>query len=658
MRPIQPWLLLLLLAFPLIPTRSGLPADRKFGKPDPESLAMTVYPADTSAPAVKLFDAAEMHVFASGQVGLEIKRHFRIKILKPAGLSTADVVIPFWHEDRVFGVDAVSVSPSGRKTKLQDKSIHEVIEGERFKQKTFAVPGAEVGSVIDVRYELFSKNVLHLDPWVFQDDIPVRESEVRLIIDPGYMYNVVIRNDVNRLVSKTDEPYLDPAHPGHQLTRYLYRAEALPAVKDEPYVACLADHRARADFQIMGFRDVDVNFTFIKDLKTLCRELCDGRFGGFFEPSGRVREAVRERVRPDDTDAEKIRRLYEEARDGYEDDPVADGLYPGRDQDDILDRRRVTVSERNLLLLSMLRAAGLDARAVLISTRGHGRVYSDVPLLSQYNRVAVGVLTGARIRLLDAGHRYLPFGLIPREDLSEEGLIVMKDDYEVISIPNAGLNRSTETETRIRAAGADDGVKWTGKGRWTGTGYASERINRGLDGKNLRVWLEDEYSGDTGGFRVTSVDSLRKPAAVDTFRADFDFEIDPPGEALGGEWAVQAFPFTGMRSNPFRSEKREFPVEFGFRSSESERTVYEFPAGTTLVSSPADKFVGNTDASVTRRFSVLGTSPLTVSCSRVFTIQSPSVPESRYSALRELFGRIMDADREPVVVRFSAGAGN
>jgi hypothetical protein len=658
MRLFRPAYLPLLCLLPLLPARSARSEEKKFGKVDPSVLAMTVYPDDTTAAAVKLFDVGEMHVSESGGISMELKRHFRIKILKPAGLPQADVVLRFWHEDRIFDIDAVSISPSGAKTKLQAKSIHEEMFGKKIRRKTFAVPGVEVGSVVDVRYSLNSEHVIQLDPWIFQDDIPTLESSILLSIDPGYLYNVVIRNDPKRRVIPTEESYIDSNHPGKNLIRYLYRAEKLPAVKEEPYVACLDNYRARIDFQIVGFQDADVNFRFIKDLKTLCRELTDGRVGRFLDPTNRIQSMVKKSVRPGDNETAIIRRLFEEARDGFEPDPVFEYFYPEREPDEILDQRKATVSERNLLLVSMLRAAGLDAKPVLISTRGNGKADPEVPLLTQFDRIVATAPMGSRFWFLDAGHRFLPFGQIPDEDLSNVGLQVTRDKYEFLLIPNNGLKRVEKIEARLSPRPAPGGEEeWTGKGRWTGTGYASEDANEGLDEKkNARLWLESRYSKKVDGFRISSADTLRKPAAADSFMTDFGFALDPPLEAIGGEWAVRPFPFTGFRENPFQSEQRDFPVEFGFLSSKSERTVFEFPTGTVLVSLPADRIVGNEHVVMMRRFSVLGDSPLAVSCERSFTVKTVTVPESRYPELRNLYSQMVDADREPVLVRPPAGS--
>ena len=93
----------------------------------------------------------------------------------------------------------------------------------------------------------------------------------------------------------------------------------------------------------------------------------------------------------------------------------------------VLDEKKGSSADINLLLGSMLEKAGFDVSPVLLSTRDHGFVRETVPISSQFNYVVCLVKLNDKIILLDATDKFLPTGTLPERCLNGSGFVVAQD---------------------------------------------------------------------------------------------------------------------------------------------------------------------------------------------------------------------------------------
>jgi len=79
-------------------------------------------------------------------------------------------------------------------------------------------------------------------------------------------------------------------------------------------------------------------------------------------------------------------------------------------------------AEINLMLVSMLRQANLEANPVLISTRANG--ISLFPSSTAFNVVIASVVVDGKLVLLDATSKYATPGILPIRDLNWFGRLI------------------------------------------------------------------------------------------------------------------------------------------------------------------------------------------------------------------------------------------
>ncbi|MCB9500825.1 MAG: DUF3857 and transglutaminase domain-containing protein [Deferribacteres bacterium] len=631
---------------------AGLKSD--FGKVDKAFLQMTVYPEDTAAVAVKIFDYGNVEIVVDRRFEMYFEHHYQIKILKDAGKRYADLVIPYWHEDKITSLQAQTILPNGKKQKVDKKSIFDEETKGNWKVKKVAFPKVSPGAIIEIKYELHSDYITNLEPWVFQSDIPVVESKVFLKMLPGFSYNVKIGNDPFHMVEQSEEQYSSISRGSARITKqFVYSATNLPAVRPEPYMSSLKNYRARVDFLIYGYRDQYTSFQFAKDRQTLVNELLDGNHRHFLKPSGDVKDLVSEVIAVDTGRNQKIESIFNYVRDNFDLETTYDhGAYVKRRQDEVLHDKRATSSERNMLLLSMLRAAGLEAEPVLISTWSNGWIDPGFPFLTQFNRSIVAVKKGSKYQLLDASDRMSTVEQLPDEDLTIRGLMLKKEDASMVPIPNEGI-RSRETIESVIDLRADGSL--SGTTNLVSIGYAAVDRNYDLENSDtVEKFIREEYGEDIDGFEVQTCDSLLRALPRDTLETEFSFKTGAIAELIDDEIYLQPLLFYAQKENIFKTEKRNFPVEFGYLSKSVELNHINLPPSFEVVELP-DPVLVNSEF-FTYRYTIVATpgNDRQLTATRYFQLKKDYIRPSDYSRLRQYWARLVDGDQIQLILRKNA----
>ncbi|MBD3223772.1 MAG: DUF3857 domain-containing protein [Caldithrix sp.] len=118
----------------------------------------------------------------------------------------------------------------GNKSELDDDEVFEE-RTENWKKKVFAIPGVEVGSVIEYQYKLYSKYIHRLEPWYFQSKIFTRLSELTVYLPPGFQYSVLEKNLTNYNIEKTQKKVFNPYDHRKKVLRLYGEPKTCPVLK-------------------------------------------------------------------------------------------------------------------------------------------------------------------------------------------------------------------------------------------------------------------------------------------------------------------------------------------------------------------------------------------------------------------------------------------
>jgi hypothetical protein len=655
------------------PTPAPLPL--RFGQPDLKDFEAQNFVADSGAAAVVLCDYGTARFGSTaGEMSIIHERTTRIKILKKAGYDYATVEVPLYHTDNnaeklsglrgftyVRGADGKLI-----KTKLEAANSFEEKRSNHLKVRKFTLPGVQEGAVIEYSYTVTSTFFSNYQDWTFQHAIPTRWSEYRTSIPQVFHYKVLYQgyvplsiNEISRgAVSLLLDNKLESGagagisvgnmNVSMSTEQHRWVLRDAPAFRSEPYMTTVNDYLPRMTFELAGeqwpnqeYRDLTDSWT--KKNKLLLEDEFFGqtlKHGSFLaavvqplvaqypDPAARaaaVRELVLKSVKYDGTTryhaTTPLKRSYE--------------LHRG------------TAGDINLLLIAALREAGLSTQPVLLSTRDHGRVSEEYPLLEQFNYVvALVTLADGKELLLDATEPLLPAGLLPRHCLNRLGRVVPEqgEGRWVSLVPSQRYNHYQEIKLALDAQGNLSGQVREEHGGYAGL-EAREKLQQ-LGEKKFVTELASQHPGWElpnytfgGQAEVGSALALR-------------YELRQPADVAGEAKELYVNPLAsfGERQNPFRNAERTFPVDFGALTQEAINLTLTLPPGYVAeLPKPATLVLPNQGG----RYMYMASSPTpgTVQLVSRLTLDKPVYSADEYQALRELYRQMLAKQAEALVIK-------
>ena len=624
--------ILFISQFPLL-------AQEKWGKISKEILTLAKFESDTTADAVILFDVAEEEITTKE---IKLIRHVRIKILSEEGKSYADVKIPYFREDRVEDIKAQAVSPKGKKTKLEGKNIFEEKINRNFKGKVFAIPGVEIGSVIEYKYMLISEYFTILDPWYFQNDCYTQISEFAIKLDPRFNYNVFYQNVIGDDAEPERTEYLIPGARTRTGTRVSWRIENIPPITPEPYMKNVDDYRMALFFQLLEYRSPYTYVKFIAEWDDLAKKVHD-HFKQVYGQKGSLKDKIEELCPDSLTSEKKIKVLYNFVRDEIETKWIH-SIWLDRSPDEVLEKRVGDISEKNMLLISLLQHAGLEAYPILISTRKNGILRTNWPQLQQFNLLLAYVNIDGEEYFLDTSDPYCPFSILPENDLVENGFLIMEENSRFLKMPKA-------SQINVRYC------KSTGKLLDNGKliyhcdlryeGYEAMILRRKLINEDINEyltdWLTDKFaqvSIDT--FQVFDLENIELP-----LRISIDFSANEYAQVIGDMIYFNPPQVNRLGNNPFKREARNFPVDYSYLTGINEEMTITLPEGFLIEELPPFKLLKIDGGHFLCDCSQEGN---VVTFRRQFLIKKLSFQPREYSDLRDFYARIVNLEEGQVVL--------
>ncbi len=648
-----------LLYFYLTPALFAQNPPMKWGEVPRPDLEMKNYPADTNATAVILCDYGE--VSFDDAFNLVFKRHRRIKLLSEAAYEWGGLTISYYGKDRaqwitdVEGQTHTLVNGAVRKDKLDKKSIfNEEVDGE-YRRVRFTLPALTPGAVIEYRYTVHSKGARYLHGWDFQSEEPTLWSEFRADI-PSVLQYVLVQQELQTLVVNESQPSSwPPTMLGFQTARsynlrimnHRWAMRNIPALREESHMTTADDYRARIHFQLARVAWPESPMQeYMTTWEKLAEELMtEPSFGGEIERHKILREQAQTLTAGLTDPEQKLRAIYDYVRTTIVWNDKR-GVYVDAALDKVYQARRGDGPGIALMLTGMLRAAGLEAHPVLISTRDNGKVIDLYPLLSQFNHVLAYAKIGTKEYLLDATDPLRPYNMLPTAALNQVGWLVEKNKPRWVNITSPG---SYHSQTAVFAQLSAEGAI-TGRFEALEGGYSGLFNRRTLhDGKKeedyiQEGWLKQLTGAQLDSFAITQRDSIAAPLLTKAHFSSTDH-----AQVSGDNIYFMPMLFARREENPFKRPVRTFPVDFAYTRKMMYSANIILPPGYVVQELPRNLVLEIPGEGVQfRRSCTLDGNTLQFSTQT--HIRKVRFTPGEYTALRELFDRIVAAHAEQVVL--------
>ncbi|KAA6440446.1 DUF3857 domain-containing protein [Dyadobacter flavalbus] len=635
----------------------------KFSVVDHASLEMNAYPGDSTADAVYLYDYGDVTFSYDKLRGIMINMDtwVRIKILKESALDRASVSLPYYDGSSVDKEEVISdlrgftYNLEGGKivaSALDKKSVkREKVSDVNYVLK-FNLPNVKKGSVIEYAYSRTTPlNVRDKpDTWRFQGSIPSKWSEYRIVIPHFLSYKTTMSGYLPLYINKQEQTVVNVGHSRFdgQGIAYRFVVKDAPAFVNEPYITTELDYLSKINFElsslyIPGEMTKHYSQTWSDVEKTLDEV---NWFGGELRKSSYLKEKRDEIIRAAKTPEEKMEMAYSSIQNYMKWDGYA-GLGSNGGVRKAYDNRKGNATEINLVLTTLLRELELECNPVLLSTRSHGQIYKEIPLLESFNYVISHVQIGEKEYLLDATQPYAKAGLLPEHALNGSGRliprkgagrfldIVPKDSQSKLEMINAEIipEEGSVKGNYTISYGGYEALRWRGK-------YVNEPEN---------VFHED-LKKQAPEWTIQNI--AVKNASEDlksTVNVTCDFELLDENSSpdvfyfnpmMAGRWA----------SNPLKSKDRIYPLDLTSGIAHSYIGNFKLPDGYMLEEIPKPEVIVLPEKAGKFAYQIRQTGNVIQVNSSLLVNKTRFLPDE-YHDLKEFFERVVQKHAQPLVIK-------
>ncbi len=639
----------------------------KFGKISAEDFKTSVYSIDSNAAAVVIADIGTSSITGNSKGWFSIEfRHFkRIHILKKSSYELADVEISLYtngrSEEELQGLKAYTYNLENGKvveTKLERSGVFQDKLSKNHLLKKFTFPAIKEGSIIEYEYTIHSDFIFNLQPWEFQGAYPRLWSEYNVSI-PEFLYYVFLSQgnqyDISRTTKDRHEKFrvVDGGGAGaseayefeSDITDYRTVMKNVPALKEESFTSTLDNHIAKIDFQLAAYRqplqprDIMGNWTDVtKEL------LKDEDFGlQLSRDNGWISDELRIAMNGTSSDLEKAKNIYQYLQNNFTCTDYS-RLYTGQPLKNILKEKKGSEVEINLLLVAMLRKAGLPADPLMLSTKSHGYALSVYPIMDKFNYVVCRTAIGGNTFYLDASRPRLGFGHLTWECYNGHARVI---NPEASSVEFSADSLNERKTTSLMLFSNEKG-EISGRMQQIPGYYESYSLRGRIKEKGVEELFKDikkDFGMDVD-ISNSNIDSLEK--YDQPLQLNYDVKLN-----LEKDDIIYLNPMfgEGYKENPFKSATRTYPVEMPYAFDETFVLRTDVPPGYEVDELPKS-IRANFDEEGKSFFEYIITNSGGVISfrSRIKLTRSYYLPEE-YEILREFFNLIVSKQSEQIVLK-------
>ncbi|MFK7905762.1 MAG: DUF3857 domain-containing protein [Chitinophagales bacterium] len=631
------------------------PLPIKYGDVKMSDLKMDTYEADPDASVVILADIGTVN-FELARGHSEYARHRRIKILKKSGFDWADISIEYNHRTgNVKGIKGITYAMEGGKLvkhKLDKKEVITEKISNFQSQKKILMPAVKEGTIIEYSYTIVSENYVVPD-WYFQTTEPILYSEYRVKIPEYFNYANYYQGAVP-LEINTNEKYSDTESINGQMLNYAgqyYRrvAKNVPALRPEPYMTTLRDYQAKVGYQLQAI-DIpgQILHTVMEDWDKVSKELWeDEDFGlplkGY--SNGSVKKIVPGIVAKAKTEQEKMIAIYDYVKQNIGWNGIY-SIWTGQSLNNVFSEKSGRSSEINLMLTLMLREAGIEAYPAILSTRSHGKMQPIYPFLDQFNHVITYVKIGEEEHWLDAIHKNRPYNLLDDNDLNQKAFLLNKANPEWKTIDSKQKYQHVASATFVLNKEGDlEGILNHSDKDYSAFYKRMNLKEKGEESYAKGVFEEDVPDMDLKKYTFENKNNLTEP-----LKSTYEIKVNGAASTVDGRMYLNPMLTEKMAENPFKLDKRTYPIDYGHGYNYTYIFNVEIPEGYEVEELPEATRIGlpNKACSFLYNASVNGNKLQLMS---KFSInQALFVPEE-YGAIKQFYDLIVAKHAEQIVLK-------
>ncbi|TFF39763.1 DUF3857 domain-containing protein [Mucilaginibacter psychrotolerans] len=651
-------ILLLLFSLSLISTLTRS-QDFTYGDVSPHEMDMKKYVKDTAARAVVLNEYGNSQILIGSDEKLKVvyNYHVKIKIINTKGFDKGTVEIPLRilknGDEEVGEVKGYTTytdeNGNLQTTELGNKAAFSTNENKYWKTLKFTMPNLKPGCVIEYKYEFTSSEWI-IPTWKFQDDIPKLNSLYEVHIPGFWNFNISLRGPykLTKNTAEIERECFTRHGAKADCSHMTFQMADIPAFIEEDNMTAPKNFMSAVYFELSEWTNFDtgVKTKFTKEWKDVDFEMKKwDHFGVQLKKKDQLKPYILPVIAGKTDELEKAKAVFT-----FIQKTIKWNNFTSISSENIrkaLDSHTGTVGDINLTLVTALGTAGINAEAVLLSTRRNGLVNKLYPVVDDFDYVVAKANIGGKSYLLDASDPLLSFDMLPLRCLNDQGRVMSLDkpSYWIDLVASQRKAQTSNYDLTLQSNGKL-------KGSITTYYFGYEAYDRRKAIKKFNTL--DEYVENLDDklvktkiltSAISNVDSLDMPLTE-----KYEVEIDAFDNLNHNKLNFNPFFFDRITINPFKLEDRNYPVDMGMSSDDRFILNMHLPADYVIDSAPQGIAVSlpNKGGKFITSFTGEGNN---FTFSNVLQLTKTIYEPEEYPYLKELFNKVIATEKGEIVFK-------
>ncbi|MEW7277179.1 transglutaminase [Aquimarina sp. 2201CG1-2-11] len=645
----------------------------KYGKVSKEELLETSYQLDKTANAAVLYESKRVffeYIENSGFV-LITEVFKRVKLYNKEGYEYATDKISLYksgsNDEEVSGLKGVTYSLIEGKiveTKLKKDGVFREEISEYRDQVKFTMPTLTEGSVIEYKYKIRSPFVSNIDPVQLQYEIPIKKIDVQVEMPEYFNFKKRTVGYLPINLSQTQKNgkinFVSKARSGgyNQSTSYsnssidyttsvnTIKNSNVPAFKIEPYSGNIDNYISSVVYELQYTKFPN---RAVKNYSTTWEDVTNtiynsSKFGGELKKTNYFKEEIDPLIAGINDPKKRVALIYDFVKKKMSWNKRR-GVRTQKGVKTAYKEQVGNVADINLMLLSMLTYAKLDANPVLVSTSD--RIIPLFPTREGFNYIIVRVkFANGDIFYLDATDKYGSPNILPNRVIQGAARVIAANGTsqyldlrpKAPSINQYMINYAIDNEGLIN-----------GKVNVRHKDYLAHsfRVRHGAkDNESNIKRLQKKYEiPELLEYELKGVNEIGKGV-----NERFGFELEDQVEMIENELFFSPLLFLKDSENVFKSDERKYPVDFGFGYSNSYMVTIKIPEGYEVAELPKSEKIKMPDGLGTFSF-ISSSSNGAIQLRVIETVSDPLVTAEDYPILKEFFNKLVTKENEQIVLK-------
>ena len=627
-------------------------AQNEFIKPgtvtllDFEDLNLSKYSDDN---AVIINNQATIgYEFLGDNVNMVVNKLIRAKINKKSGLDIANLTINIPTTAKIANIQGTTYKvENGFVTKINFSKKDLITYKRNDYQNTVIIrlPGVTVGSIVEIAYTVTTPNFRYYK-WFFQEDYPVIKSDIQIAIPAIMIFRNILNNiefnGGNNVYTESIENVNFYGSSNGKVIRYT--AKHIPPFKPDVYASASSNWKSSLEMEFLqaNIPGYDLPGSSYLDLNK--KLLASDEFYKQVSELTVINDILRQIIKNINEPELKIAAIK---------NWIAKNISWNGDYGVIINTplRKVfiektgSVAEINLILVSMLKLAGLRADPVILSTRDNGLLPLQYPTILDFDYVVAHIMLNGKSVFVDATDKNLPYNVLPTECVNTTGWIVSEVAPLLVNVTN------NEIFTKKSAIKLELNPDNSLKGSFTNyfNTYSAVNYRRAMEIGMLNEKYEE--------LAIENADLEISDYTIDTNDINSDlvtesFNANVLGQVHAADSLVYLNPiiFKAISKNPFTALERNYPIDFNYPREFVYSVKIKIPENYKVVEIPDSKNILLPDDGGVFTYTILSNGPEIVLVIR-YKLSKTLFEKDFYNRFKLAYEQIINVQKGIVVLK-------